>query len=216
MRAAGSLADHEPGAGRWYPGLAIRYSNSFGAWDAGVYQFHGLAREPSFGLALDAAGAPVLAPFYEIVNQTGADMQYTAGAWLWKLEALLRQGQRNRRGAEENYAAAVGGFEYTVWAVLETGADLGLLVGAIRDLSDGTSLFTLEASRRIGDRYKLTVEARLFSDVHAQQYPRRLPRRRHDPGGIWVLLLKTPAPRPAVAAPRLESAPDSARPSRPP
>ena len=201
--AAGSLADHEPGAGRWYPGLAVRYSNSFGAWDAGVYQFHGLAREPSFGLALDAAGAPVLAPFYEIVNQTGADVQYTAGAWLWKLEALLRQGQRNRRGAEENYAAAVGGFEYTVWAVLETGADLGLLVeylhdsrgddatgafqndvfagarlalndpqdtsllaGAIRDLSDGTSLFTLEASRRIGDRYKLTVEARLFSDVH--------------------------------------------------
>ena len=96
--AAGSLADHEPGAGRWYPGLAVRYSNSFGAWDAGVYQFHGLAREPSFGLALDAAGAPVLAPFYEIINQTGADVQYTAGAWLWKLEALFRQGQRNRRG----------------------------------------------------------------------------------------------------------------------
>ena len=82
QKAPGELrkpaADHEPGAGRWYPGLAVRYSNSFGAWDAGVYQFHGLAREPSFGLALDAAGAPVLAPFYEIVNQTGADVQYTA------------------------------------------------------------------------------------------------------------------------------------------
>jgi len=37
-----------------------------------------------------------------------------------------------------------------------------LLAGAIVDVEDGSRFWTVEASRRIGDRYKLSVDVRLF------------------------------------------------------
>ena len=199
---AGDRATYEAGAGRWSPGFAVRYANSFGDWDVGAYLFHGTAREPTLALRADESGAPVLAPHYEIVGQAGLDAQYTTGAWLWKLEALFREGQRDRRGAERDYAAFAGGFEYTLFGAFDTGADFGLLAeylrdtrlddapgafqndlflggrlafndaddtsvlaGAIQDLSGGARLFSLEAGRRVGESFTLTVEARLFTDA---------------------------------------------------
>ena len=49
-------------------------------------------------------------------------MQYTKGAWLWKLEAI------SRAGHGRPFFAAVGGFEYTFFQIRESNADLGLLV----------------------------------------------------------------------------------------
>ncbi len=40
-----------------------------------------------------------------------------------------------------------------------------MLVGVIQDLGGDASLFSLEASRRLGDRWKLEVEARVWSRV---------------------------------------------------
>lgn len=194
-------ARHESAAGRRRQSVALRYSHSFGGWDLGVYRFHGVAREPSLAPRIDASGGVALVPTYEVIDQTGLDLQYTAGGWLWKLEALHRRGQRDARGAERDYAAFVGGFEYTFFGALD-GADVGVLVerlhdgrggaapnpfqndlfagarlafndaadtallaGAIRDLSSGAALFTLEASRRIGAGVRLAAEARLFADV---------------------------------------------------
>ena len=53
------------------------------------------------------------------------DVQYTAGDWLWKLEALYRGGQRDRFGAERAYAAYIAGFEYTLRDPFGDGADVG-------------------------------------------------------------------------------------------
>ena len=197
---------YESGAGRRHSDFAARYSNSFGDWDAGLYWFRGASREPSF-VPVFADGAPALAPFYEIIDQAGLDAQYTVGAQLWKLEALYRRGQRDRRGVERDYAAFAGGLEYTFYGPFGDdgalgGADLGILAeylrdsrndaaptafqndafvggrlafndardsavlaGVIQDLTNGTRLFSLEAGRRIGDNLRLTVEARLFSNV---------------------------------------------------
>ena len=146
----------------------------------------------------------MLIPTYEIINQFGTDIQYTTGAWLWKLEALYRQGQKNRLGREQNYYAMIGGFEYSFYGLMDSNADLGLLMeyardsrlnksnsgfqndlfvgarfalndaqdtdllaGIIIDLTTQTRMFSLEANRRIGDSFKLTLEARLFTDVDA-------------------------------------------------
>ena len=78
------------GAGRWHPDFALRYSNSFGDWDVGLYHFYGTSREATLSLGFDPELQPVLVPEYELINQTGTDVQYTTGAWLWKLEALFR------------------------------------------------------------------------------------------------------------------------------
>ena len=52
----------------------------------------------------------------------GLDLQYTGDAWLWKLEAIVRDGY------SETFAAAVGGFEYTFYQVADSAADVGLLI----------------------------------------------------------------------------------------
>ena len=64
-----------------------------------------MARLATLSPGFDPELQPVLIPEYELINQTGTDVQYTIGAWLWKLEALFRQGQRNRVG-EEDYINA--------------------------------------------------------------------------------------------------------------
>lgn len=193
---------YDSGAERWNPDVAVRYANTFGDWDVGVYHFYGNNREPTLELGFGSSGELVLTPRYELINQTGADIQYTTGAWLWKLEALFRQGQRNRLGTEQNYYAFAAGYEYTLYGIFESNADLGLiteylrdsrlnkansafqndvfigarfalndaqdtdlLAGVIQDVTYGTRLLSLEANRRIGNSFKLTLEVRLFTDV---------------------------------------------------
>ena len=199
-----SLTRFESGVENWHPDVAVRYSNVFGDWDVGLYQFYGTSREPTLALGLTPGRAPVLVPTYELIYQTGADVQYTTGAWLWKLEALYRNGQRDRIGVEHDYAAFAGGFEYTLFGVADSDADIGLLAeylrdsrlgkatnafqndlflgarltlndaddtsvlaGVVRDLSNGSRLFSVEASRRLGTSLVLSLEARLFSSVDA-------------------------------------------------
>jgi hypothetical protein len=98
--------------------IAARYSHYIGNWDFGVSIFHGTSREPRF--ALDPANVRIL-PVYDKITQGGLDLQYTQDAWLWKLEAIIREGHG------DTFAAAVGGFEYTLYQIFGSGADLGLL-----------------------------------------------------------------------------------------
>lgn len=195
-------AVYDSGARHWHPDFAVRYSDSRGAWDYGIHHFYGTSREPAFVPRLDPGGAVVLVPRYDLINQTGIDVQYTTGAWLWKLEALYRQGQRNARGVEENYAAWAGGFEYTFFGVWQSDVDIGvlgewsfdtrrdlatrafdndlfvgsriafndiqsteILAGIVQDLDDSGRLISLEASRRIGASYRLSLEFRAFTGV---------------------------------------------------
>ena len=99
--------------------FALRYSHYIGDVDIGLYAFSGTSREPRFALAEDGQA---LLPVYDLIDQVGLDLQYTKEAWLWKLEAIARDGHMS------TFAAAVGGFEYTFYQVRETSADIGLLL----------------------------------------------------------------------------------------
>jgi hypothetical protein len=99
--------------------LALRYSHYFGDIDVGLSAFSGTSREPRFKPGRDGAS---LVPVYDQINQFGIDLQYTADSWLWKLEAIIRD------GATHSFAAAVGGFEYTLYQVAESSADVGLIL----------------------------------------------------------------------------------------
>ena len=99
--------------------LALRYSHYVGDVDVGLSAFSGTSREPRF---LPASEGQSLVPIYDQINQVGVDLQYTADAWLWKLEAIARD------GATHSFTAAVGGFEYTMYQVRESSADVGLLL----------------------------------------------------------------------------------------
>ena len=99
--------------------LALRYSHYLGDVDIGLSVFSGTSREPRL---IPADEAPVLLPHYDQIDQFGVDLQYTRDAWLWKLEAIARNGY------SETFAAAVGGFEYTFYQVAQSSADIGLLL----------------------------------------------------------------------------------------
>ncbi|MGI9270580.1 MAG: hypothetical protein ACR2QT_02300 [Woeseiaceae bacterium] len=99
--------------------LALRYSHYIGDIDIGLNVFSGTSREPRF---VPSSSGQSLQPIYDQINQFGVDLQYTSDAWLWKLEAIARDGY------SQKFAATVGGFEYTLYQVGDSPADIGLLL----------------------------------------------------------------------------------------
>ncbi len=193
----GDSARYESAAGDRRLDFALRYSTWIGDWDLGLSYFDGTSREPR--LLPDVAGQR-LTPIYDLIRQVGADLQYTRNAWLWKLEAIYREGHGPAFGA------AVGGFEYTFYQLGGGAGDLGLiaellydgrdplrapptafeddlflggrwawndvqdttfLVGWLLDRDDGSAALSIEAERRLGGRFKIELESRLFLDVAA-------------------------------------------------
>jgi hypothetical protein len=189
--------------GRANVDLALRYENTIGPVDFGIYQFHGLSREPHFKLHVKPSGAMEFIPVYDMIDQTGIDAQATLGDWLLKFEGIMRMGQG------DTFFAAVGGFEYTIFDAFDSGMDIGLLseyqydgrehpnsltspapptaanhdvfggvrltfndvddtnilLGAVVDVDNQTTGFSVEASRRLTDNLKLELDARTFFNV---------------------------------------------------
>jgi hypothetical protein len=112
-------ADYDASNDKHHIDVALRYSHYAGAWDFGVYYFNGTSREPRF--IINDNGTRLI-PFYDLIEQVGTDIQLTREGWLWKLEALWRSQN------SEHFWATVGGFEYTLYQLLESDADLGLLL----------------------------------------------------------------------------------------
>ena len=198
LDVAEDYARYESTRDNWHVDVAGRWSHTLGNWDVALSHFYGTARDPRFspGFVGDHR-SPKLIPFYDIIHQTGLELQYTGDSLLLKLEAIGRDGQGSYR------AAVVGGFEYTFVGVMQTAADLGilgelhladdaqvapttpfdrdifvglrlalndtqstdLLAGVIVDLAHGSTLWSLEASRRLGDRWRVEFDLRLFMDL---------------------------------------------------
>lgn len=107
-----SSATYESAAEEKHIDFAARYSHTVGDLELGLHHFHGTSREPEFRAQRNgpegSATAPwVLAPHYAIIDQTGLDALYVSGNLSLKLEAFHRTGQ------QQDFTAAVAGFEYT-------------------------------------------------------------------------------------------------------
>lgn len=125
-------ARYESGAEEKHVDFAARYSHYFGDWDVGLSYFYGTDREPV--LSVNNTGTRLI-PTYNLINQFGADIQYTTDAWLWKFEGIAREGQG------ETFAAAVGGFEYTFYQVFDQDWDIGILAEYQYDGRDADAPF---------------------------------------------------------------------------
>ncbi len=110
--------------------VALRYTHFIGDWDIGLSYFNGTSREPRFILNNTASR---FLPVYDLINQFGMDLQYTSDAWLWKLEAMAREGQGN------TFSAVSAGFEYTLYQIMQSDKDLGLLLEYHYDGRDATA-----------------------------------------------------------------------------
>lgn len=106
---------------------AIRWSHSIGDWDLGLSHFYGTSREPSIQVNADSVGKLQLTPYYEMIHQTGLDVQMTQDNWLWKLESIVRSGQA------KTYYAGTGGFEYTFYNTFSSALDIGIVAEYLYD-----------------------------------------------------------------------------------
>jgi hypothetical protein len=190
-------AVYDSGAGDRRVDFALRWTRAVNSWDIGLSGFYGNGREPRLVPQLSAPGSLFLVQHYDVISQLGADIQYTQESWLWKLEMIGRTGQG------DDFGAVVGGFEYTLYSVHDTGTDIGILaeylydarddaappttldddvfvgarftlnnpddtnilVGAYIDVNNREAITILEAQRRFGERWTLSAELRLFSNV---------------------------------------------------
>ncbi len=183
--------------GQIHPDFAIRYAHAISELDIGIAHFRGTSREPRFVLE-GPADDLALRPYYDLINQTSVDLQWTRGAWLWKLEAIGREGHGSYFGA------VVAGFEYTQFQTMGSDVDIGwlaevlydgrdrapdvapptrfendvflgarvvlndvsdttLLLGDVIDLETGEMQIILEAQRRLGERWLVSLDARFLA-----------------------------------------------------
>ena len=106
---------------------AGRLKLTLGEWDIAVSHFAGTSREPSLLPVITPSGLR-LAPHYEQINQSGIEATWITGDWLWKAEAIHRQGL-----AAGDYSSVAGGFEHSFYAVWGTVADIGIVAEAVWD-----------------------------------------------------------------------------------
>lgn len=193
-----SQTHYQGGHDKWHVDWALRWSHAMGPLDVAVSHFHGINRDPAFIPGLNGNGVAVLVPLYNLIDQTGLELQATFGGLLLKAEAI------RRAQPGENQIAAIAGFEYTAFNILSGSSDLGvlmeylwdergrnpdnpfeddlfaglrwtandvadstLLAGAIFDLDTKTKFVNIEASRRFGSHWKLSIDARLLLSVPA-------------------------------------------------
>ena len=149
-------ARYETSAEEWTPSFAARIAGFYGDFDVGVSAFHGLSRDPAFEpnpSAFDpATGRFVLRPVYGRITQIGLDGQYTFGATLWKLENIARFNQRNLAFEKEDYVAAIGGFEHTLYGIGGSNIDLGLIGEYAYDSRGDEALTPFQNDAVIGAR----------------------------------------------------------------
>lgn len=96
--------------------FALRWSHSIGVYDLGVYGFSGTDRNPIFQFS-DGE----LIPYYQQIDQLGVDVQATVDSWLLKLEGIYQSSNT------DDFGAAQAGFEYTLYGIFSSAADMGLL-----------------------------------------------------------------------------------------
>ena len=115
----------ESGAKRRRLDVALRWSFSLSDWDIAVSHFSGTSREPD--LLIDLSSVAQLRPFYPVIDQTGIELQYIYNDTIWKLEGFSRSGQGSR------FAAITAGFESTFIGVLNSRANVGLVMEYLYD-----------------------------------------------------------------------------------
>ena len=175
--------------------LAVRWSHSINTFDVGVSHFKGTSRSPIF----PGSGVGNFAPHYELIDQTGLELQASVGSMLWKLEAIQRKSDRKtiraytfggeytlvtKSGydigilAEYNYddrgAESITGLNDDVFVGLRIGLNdeqsTSFLGGMNKDNENGTISYFAEASRRLGDSWKIKVKAFGFKDVEENEF----------------------------------------------
>lgn len=192
-------ADYESSAKELHTDLAVRWSQNYDWLDLTASVFHGTNREPELRPRLSTEGEAYLSPYYSQMTQFGTTAQAIWLDWLFKMEAI------HRKTDQDKFSAIHTGFEYTLYGLADSDADLGLIVeygwdergkkssssmqndlfGGLRlvfnneqgteilaglgqDMDYNSQTFSVEASQRLTNYWKVSGEIRLFDSNNLQ------------------------------------------------
>lgn len=137
---------YESAAEEHHIDFAFRYFHSIHELDVGVSYFMGTSRDPIPTLDF-VDGKFTLRPLYQQIRQTGLDLLWVTGSWIWKFEGIYRYASITR-----DYFALVGGLEYIFDGFLATGMDLGIFLEYLYDERDGAEFTINEDDVLVGLR----------------------------------------------------------------
>ncbi len=107
-------ADAQYERGRGVPAVAARATAYAKNVEVSVSHYWGYSREPRLAAELEAGVRPVrLVPNYDLIHQTGLELQLIKGDTIWKTEAFYRQGDNGDNfsigaGLERKFEALLG------------------------------------------------------------------------------------------------------------
>lgn len=128
---------------------AARWSHYIDDWDIGISYFNGTSREPRL---VPNPSFTALVPHYDLITQWGLDVQATIDNWLWKLEAI------KRTLPDDSFTAMTAGFEYTIFGVMESQSDLGIIAEIMVDDRGDDATTPFANDTLIGARLTLNDE----------------------------------------------------------
>ena len=182
----------------WHPDLAMRWSNTIGVIDYGLSYFYGTGREPYFefdqstgglfalypinhqiGLDLQATTGPWLWKWESIFRTNDfQDMFAMAAGFEFTFSNVKDSGLDIGILSEYLYdnreELAVSGFDNDLFVgsrlAFNDVQSTQILFGGIFDLGRSSKFFSIEGSRRIGESWKIELEARILSDIDPEEF----------------------------------------------
>ncbi len=196
---------YESGAKDRHVDYAARWSQTFDEWDVGVSHFFGTSREPRFRMELDSMGPVLTPYYdqihqssldvqwtheawllkFEGLRRSGQGKTFYAAAsgfeytFFGMLDTAADLGIVAEYLFDNRHDSAPTPFENDVfiggrWTANDV-QDLNILAGVIFDLDSYGRIASVEASRRLGDSWKLSLDIRLFNNIPLKDplYPLR-------------------------------------------
>lgn len=183
---------YESGAEKWRQDLAVRWSHYIGAFDIGISHFYGNGREPLFtfdqlgnvnafypiinqtGLDLQVTHDAFLWKLESIYRTANAqDFVAVVAGLEYTFNNIngngLDIGVIGEYLFDERDELALNGLQNDVFfgsrIAFNDVKDTSILIGGITDLDKSSTIFSIEASRRIGNSWKAEIEARIFNSI---------------------------------------------------
>lgn len=182
-------ARYQSSAGKQHLDAAIRWSHTLGDYDIGIYGFHGTNRDPvltqqgamlvplyeqmdQFGIDLQATLGDWLWKFESIYRDSDSD-RFAAlqGGFEYTLVGIMESatdlGLLMEYGWDSRGKVVQAGNQDDVFLgtrlTFNDMQSTELLAGIGQDMDHGGSALLLEASRRLGDSWKASIDIRMFN-----------------------------------------------------
>lgn len=188
----------ESEAEEWHPDIAFRWSNAVNIFDLGLSYFYGNGREPVFNINPDNGSFDILYPLNHQIGidaqaLTGAwfwklesiyrqndfqEMIALAAGFEYTFSNIkdsgIDVGIIGEYLFDNRDELALNGLDNDIFIgsrlAFNDVQSTEILFGGIFDLEKSSKLWSLEANRRLGTNWKLSLETRIFSSIDESEF----------------------------------------------